>query len=334
MRGLLGLILSAVSWPSLISRALGGGPPGPLPKLAALAPAATVPAMAAVPVAARRSWRLALALAVPAAVLACWQLPPRRPCPGIPAGQDTNPTLRVLTVNIEGGKAQAELLVDVLAAGSVDVFVAQEVTPAAAARLSEAGLAGILPHGVVDARPGHAGTAIWSRVPLRAAEPISGLACAAPRAVLTAGGQPVTITAVHVLAPVNNHDGRWRDELALLGSRAPGDDGPELMAGDFNATRDHHPFRRLLAAGYVDCADAAGRRHWPAFTWPSGPWRLPVMRLDHVLAARDHFIAADCRTVLVPGTDHRGVLATVQVTGRVNPAERGSIATERRSGHA
>ena len=70
--------------------------------------------------------------------------------------------------------------------------------------------------------------------------------------------------------------------------------------GDFNASRDHQPFRELLAAGFVDCADAARHRTWPGFTWPTS-WdlysdrenqRFPdrrapaLMRLDHVLVSR------------------------------------------------
>ncbi len=318
MMRLLAVILSAVSWPSLVCRALGGVSPRPKPQLAALAPVATVPAVAAVPVAAARSWRLALALAVPAAILTWWQLPPRRP-PGrrpAAASQDARGTageLRILTLNVESGQAEVELLPGLLASLRVDVLIAQEVSPETVVRLDRAGLPGVLPYGVVDDRPANAGTAIWSRRPLQPAEPLRGLASAAPRAVLTLDGQPVTITAVHLLAPVYR-DREWLQELALLASRQGLDGGAELLAGDFNATRDHRPFRRLLAAGYIDCADAAARRRWPAVTWPSGRRRLPVMRLDHVLATRDDFTVLESRTVLVPGTDHRGVFTVVRAS--------------------
>jgi endonuclease/exonuclease/phosphatase (EEP) superfamily protein YafD len=258
MMRVLALALSALSWPSLVCRALGGGPPRPLTQLAALAPAATVPAIAAVPVGAARSWRLALALAVPAAVLTCWQLPPRYPddrerAAGYPGGARA---MRVLTLNFEGGEAEAEQLARLLAGHHVDVLAGQEVTPEALARLEKAGLPDVLPHGVVDARPAYSGSAIWS-------------------------------------------------------------DGPQLLAGDFNASKDHRPFRRLVAAGYVDCADAAWRRQWPAVTWPSGRWRRPVMRLDHVLASRADFTVQDSRTVLVAGTDHRGVLVSLRLREHV-----------------
>ena len=31
-----------------------------------------------------------------------------------------------------------------------------------------------------------------------------------------------------------------------------------VVAGDFNATRDYGPFSELVAAGFLDCAEAAG----------------------------------------------------------------------------
>ena len=330
MMRVLALVLSAVSWPSLVCRALGGGAPRPLPQLAALAPAATVPAILAVPVAASRSRRLALALAVPAALLAWWQLPPRPPgrdrlSADGSAGQDAQPDIRVLTLNMYGGRAEAKLLVSVLASSDVDVLMAQEVTPDLVARLELAGLPDLLPYGVVDARPGHAGAAIWSRWPLTAAKPVPGMALTAPRAVMSLHGRQVTMTAVHVMAPMRGRDYRWQLELRLLGSRPTGAGGPELLAGDFNATRDHRPFRQILAAGYLDTADSAVRREWPAFTWPSGRQhppgrrRLPIMRLDHVLVTREHFAVRESRAISVPGSDHIGVLATVRL---VSPGRR------------
>jgi endonuclease/exonuclease/phosphatase (EEP) superfamily protein YafD len=45
--------------------------------------------------------------------------------------------------------------------------------------------------------------------------------------------------------------------------------GPQVVAGDLNATRDHAPFRRLLDAGLVDAADAQGWSAWPGMTWPA-----------------------------------------------------------------
>ena len=95
--GVAALILTALAFPSLLARITGGHPPRPGPQLAALAPVAVLPAVAAVVLAATTAWWLAVLLALPAAMLLAWQLPPRRP-PGYraragigPGGERTHP---------------------------------------------------------------------------------------------------------------------------------------------------------------------------------------------------------------------------------------------------
>ena len=322
VNAVLALVLAAVALPAAVSRALGGEPPNPMPKLAALAPAATVPAVAAVAVAATYAWWLAVVLAVPAVALVSWQLPPPRR-PGAAAGTRPRrrrddrpelPSLRLLTLNVECGQASAGSVVQCLRRHLVDVLAAQELTPGMARQLAEAGLSDLLPFSEVDARPGYAGTGIWSRWPLQPLPPVPGLVSAAPRGRVSVRGQPVTLTAVHLLPPIYHRGRRWKDELDLLRSALAQAGGAQLVSGDFNATRDHRPFRQLLADGFVDCADAARRRRWPAFTWPSTRRGRPVMRLDHVLASRTRFVVRESRTIHIPGTDHRGVLAIVELT--------------------
>ena len=125
----------------------------------------------------------------------------------------------------------------------------------------------------------------------------------------------MTVTAVHLVPPVHHRGRRWQAEFGLLRSALAQVAGAQLVAGDFNATRDHRPFRQLLADGFVDCADAAQQRRWPAFTWPSTRRCRPVMRLDHVLATRTEFVVRESRVIRIPGTDHRGVLTVVELTG-------------------
>ncbi len=323
MNVVLALVLAALALPPAVCRAAGGQPPDPVPKLAALAPIATLPALAAVAVAATYASWMAILLAVPAVVLVIWQLPPPRR-PGAAAshpprrGGDDGPrppSLRLLTINVEGGQASAGSVVQCLRRHRVDLLAAQELTQDMVGRLAQAGLTSLLPYSEVAVRPGYAGAGIWSRWPLLPLPPVPGLAFAAPRGTVSAGGQPVTVTVVHLLTPMHHRERRWRDEFGLLRSALAEVAGAQLVAGDFNATRDHRPFRQLLADGFVDCADAAQRRRWPAFTWPSTRRCRPVMRLDHVLAARTQFVVRESRTVRIPGTDHRGVLAVVELTG-------------------
>lgn len=320
MTGLAALILTALALPSLLARLTGGHPPGPVPQLAALAPVAVVPGTAAVIIAAATAPWLAVLLAIPAVILLIWQLPPsRRISYQAPAGPSRESgsalamvKLRLLTVNAQGGAADPAALLRTVRQHDVDVLAVQELTPQMVSRLAAAGLAQWLPFSHADPRPGSRGTGLWARWPLTPLPPVPGLTAAAPRVRIDPpGGRPVTLTAVHPRAPVGGHADIWQRELALIRQALAAVDEPQVVAGDFNASRDHRPFRDLLAAGFLDCADSGQNRSWPGFTWPTGERKLPVMRLDHVLVSRPATVRMT-RTIRVPQTDHRGVLATIE----------------------
>jgi len=336
--GLLALILTAVALPPVLARLIGGHAPRPGPQLAALAPAATVPATAAVIVAAFSAWWLALLLAIPAAILLAWQLPPRHNARAVnPVAQRVaawrrDPmTVRVLTLNSRGGSADPAALVAVLRQHQVDVLAIQELTWDLVHRLGEAGLASVLPHAHLDPRPRSPGVGLWARWPLAPLPSVPGMVAAAPRArAEPVPGRPVVLTAVHPLTPMRQNAHPWQRDLTRLLPLAE-TEGPQVVAGDFNATRDHQAFRDLLAAGFTDCADIAQHRTWPGFTWPTS-WdldsdrkkrkkrripdlrALPVMRLDHVLVTPASTTVRTARPVRVRGTDHHAVLAIIDFT--------------------
>ena len=320
MTGLAAFLLMTLTLPVLLARLAGGYPPSPGPELAALAPLAVVPAVAAVIIAATTAWWLAAVLAVPAALLLMWQLPPRKPTrllasPGLSRETGFAATtfgLRLFTLNAGSGAADPTAIVRILRRHDVDVLAVQELTAPMVARLAAAGLSQVLPFCHVDPQPGSRGTGLWARWPLRPLEPIPDLTAAAPRArIYPPGGLPVTVTAVHPVAPVQGRARRWRRELAMIQQMLAAAREPHLVAGDFNATRDHGPFRELLAAGYVDCADSSQNRSWPGFTWPGSGRSLPVLRLDHVLVSRTATVSMT-RIIRVPCTDHHGVLAAIE----------------------
>ena len=331
MNAVFPLALAALAIPPLAGRALGGKPPKPLPALAALAPVATVPAVAALVLAATYAWWLAVLLAIPAAVLAAWQLPHRRRPhgpgasrpPRRPDAELAGPCIKLLTLNALYGKASADIIVRRVRDDLVDVLTVQELTVGLARRLADAGLDELLPFGEMHVPPGHPGTGIWSRWPMRPVPPVPGLASPTPRVTIVVAGRSVTVTAVHLLTPLHGRVRAWQRELGQLASTLAATAGAQLVAGDFNATRDHRPFRRLLDGGFDDCADTACKRRWPGFTWPAFAWPasflpgarpgLPLMRLDHVLATRGNFYVRASRTMRFPGTDHRGVLTIVQL---------------------
>ena len=316
MSVVVAVALALVALPFLAARAAGGRPPNPGPKLAALAPAGTVPAVAGVAVAAWSSWWIALILAVPAASMVAWQLPPVRLARQVrgPSGSGgEGAPLRVLTLNVKGGAADARAITATVAALDVDVLAVQELTSGLARRLALCGLADLLPQSHLEPREGSRGTGLWTRWPLTPLPSVASLAAANLRArVDPPSGPAVTVTAVHPVAPVADREHQWWEELGLIRAALAGTSGPQLAAGDFNASRDHRAFRALLRSGFVDCADAARRRPWPGFTWPADRWFPPLMRLDHVLASRGEAVVRKARTVPIPGSDHKGVLAVLE----------------------
>ena len=330
-------ILGFLALAALAARTAGRrapGRPGPLGAVplqaAALAPAATVAGAAGLVLAATVAWWLAGLLAIPAVLLAAGQLPRRRPgrssagfapepataspTPPAPASAPAGPAaLRVLTLNAMIGAADPAATVAAARRYDVDVLAIQELTPGLVGRLAEAGLLDLLPFTHADPRAGGAGTGLWSRHELTPRPPVPGLRLASPTALITPGGQPVTVRAVHPVAPFQRRHRDWHRELNQLQAVLTATPGAQVVAGDFNASRDHRPFRDLLAAGFADCADVAARRPWPGFTWPANRWYPPVMRLDHILVSPG-ITVTEARTVAVPGTDHRGVLAVLDLS--------------------
>jgi endonuclease/exonuclease/phosphatase (EEP) superfamily protein YafD len=318
--GILALILTAAALPSLIARARGGTPPGPGPRLAALAPVAALLAIAGAALAAATAWWLLVPLLIPALILAWWQRPARRPPspapvpgPGGTAPSSATGQLRVLTLNVKRGRADPDAVLHSLRQLRVDILAVQEMTAGWLDALQQAGITEVLPFSQTDPRAGSAGSGLWTRWPLTPLAPLPGMKNSAPRSrVEPAGGHPVTVTVVHPAAPVGWQDERWQRELKIIRSELAGTADPQLVAGDFNASRDHRAFRDILRAGFVDCADAARRRHRPGFTWPADRRYPPLIRLDHVLSSQAGCVVHQARTMRIPGTDHRGVLVVLE----------------------
>ena len=83
-----------------------------------------------------------------------------------------------------------------------------------------------------------------------------------------------------------------------------------MLAGDFNATFDQAPLRKLLATGYVDVASQLGDGMVP--TWPYDGRAIPPVpiTLDHVLVDPRIGVATFGARPM-PGTDHKAIYATV-----------------------
>ena len=91
--------------------------------------------------------------------------------------------------------------------------------------------------------------------------------------------------------------------------------GAILEIGDFNATLDHVPLRRLLAFGLRDAAEATNAGWQPTYPAPGSTTWLglpvpPLVPIDRVLFSGGLAVSHMWR-VTTAGADHVGVVADV-----------------------
>jgi len=212
--------------------------------------------------------------------------------------------LRIVSANLLVHNTEVAALAQELLATDADLLVLQEVTPTHLATLRLSPLGKAYPHQMLDARTGYHGSAIFSRFAIEGGGPITVAGFPMLEAELTTPAGPLRLINVHAAAPVDHvNTVIWRRQYAELARTAATATIPLLLAGDFNATLDHAPLRRLLAAGLRDAFVEAGRGL--GATWPSWNGLVPpVMRIDHVLVGRQISVVKviDQKSA---GSDHR-----------------------------
>ncbi|MEU5881246.1 endonuclease/exonuclease/phosphatase family protein [Spirillospora sp. NPDC047279] len=303
-------------------RLLGGDRlPGievPAAPLLALTPyvAAAAPVPIVLALVLRRRWAAVGAVAVAAVLLVA--VLPRAFGGDQPSAR--GPVVRVLTANLLFGQADAAHLVELVRDTQADVLSLQELPPEAVEVYEKAGLSALLPHKVLDARWGAAGSGLYSRHPLRELPPLPQTQMAMPQAeVALPGGRRVGVTAVHPVPPISSAAHRvWKRDLDVLPSARPpssaaGADAAaqpvRILAGDFNATLDHASLRDVLGRGYADAADRAGEGLTP--TWGTSEPR-PRITIDHILADR-RCAVEKVEVHDIRGSDHRAVFAQLRL---------------------
>jgi len=259
-----------------------------------------------------RHWWTASAAAVLTAAAVAAQLPLFVASNQIPG---TAIPVRVLTANVREGTADATALATVLRA-SADIVAFQELTPELVAGLKQQGLDSDFPHQALAPRPGAVGVGVVSRHPIVGSRRIAGYQQGVVSADIQIPGaaETATLIAAHLSGPWPQPIDGWRrdisrfpDTLSEVAARAGS--GAVIVAGDFNATIDMAPFRRLLRDGFHSAAEQAGAGFVRSF--PADATIPPAIGIDHVLTLNS--AASRVGTVRIPGSDHLAVLATVNL---------------------
>ncbi|MEM7325180.1 MAG: endonuclease/exonuclease/phosphatase family protein [Actinomycetota bacterium] len=238
-------------------------------------------------------------------------------------GHRTDDDLSVLTANILRSVAEPEGLAETIAASDADIVILQEVTEPIYRSLQSNELLADYRYwsplaGAVNFEPRSSVVVVISKLEAVSTERLDvGIAGAAdvifalPTDDADDPPRTFTVTGVHLNAPSRQHHVEpWREQLATLAKQETG--RPGIMAGDFNATEDHRPFRRLLDQGWVDVHNQKGCGF--GLTFPVDDLLpIPVMRLDHVLVT-DHFEVLGVELVEETNrSDHRPVLAHLRL---------------------
>ena len=202
------------------------------------------------------------------------------------------------------------------ARAQADVVAFRNLTPQEADRLSAAGLDATFPYRWLDSRAGAFGVGVWSRFPMHAARRIGGYRNALVSAQIRVPGISIdpTVVVAHIAGPWPQPIDGWRRDLdrlpvTLLEVAQRTGEGSVIVAGDLNSTTDMRPFRALLRNGYRDAAEQSGAGIVPTFP---ASWRPPpFIAIDHILTRS--CTATSLRTIKIPGSDHRGLVATVKI---------------------
>lgn len=229
-----------------------------------------------------------------------------------PSGADKAPAgstaVRLLAANLQYSNAEAQDLAPQIASQHPDIVVMEEVSPLTFAGIDGSGALDHYPYHVVHEDLGAFGYAVYSRFPLSGVSaPVVGGEPLARMTVTVGDGQRFVLFAVHTISPTSSaYTKRWRAQLDRLSADVRGSALPVVLAGDFNATRDHRPFRHLVDSGVRDAHDVTGAGWQP--TWPADLTTPPFIRIDHVLASPAFAITGYHRGGN-DGSDHLPVIA-------------------------
>lgn len=249
-----------------------------------------------------RGWWWAPVLAS-AAVFAGPLLVPRPSPPEAPAAAVT--PLRVASANVQWANSRMADAHVALAALELELLAVVELTPELDRRLRSD-----WPHrhAVVGAGHGAFGSGLYSRLPIVARRRHEVGRTTVLDSVVATGAGPLRVLVVHPPPPIRALRFAQRQALfelvAAVGARS---EMPLVVLGDFNCSPASPAWPRMLHAG--------GLRHAAEVphTWPAWLPGLAGIAIDHVLAGPG--LQVDGLTTFgIPGSDHRGLVATVRPT--------------------
>ncbi len=317
------MVIRALAWGAVagmggvsLTQALGRTGLPPVYVAQALTPYVLAPSVPLAVGAAVRGERALAATAAGVAASLVWLTAPVVLHRGPAAPAPGAPRVRVAHANAYFRNERPADAAAALLAADADVLAVTEESPELERALRDRGVHDRYPHERSTPSDRRNGVALYSRYPFAgsAVAPVghqTGI-----DAVLQVGDRQLRVLVVHPL-PGSSRD-QLRDlraDLAAFTEAAAGQALPTVVVGDFNASRWHPLFRRVLRH-LTDAHEAVGRG-W-SVSWPMGRRVVPpFVRLDHALFDTG-LTALAAEDVDVPGSDHRGFVVELSWRGAVS----------------
>ncbi|MEO8591462.1 MAG: endonuclease/exonuclease/phosphatase family protein [Flavobacteriales bacterium] len=249
-----------------------------------------------------RWWFTWSALMAALMVVAQVRVPEMRPS----FGEGGGPSLRVAQMNVLQPNSEHTEVIRCAMASHADLISFQEVSPEWAEVLS-VGLRGTYPYQHIEPRTDCYGIALFSRAPFTDVRTIVVGGSPFVEALVQVGERSVRVLAVHASSPTSYSHFKTRNaQLDVLAKSVAADDIPTVVVGDLNTVPWDRAYTRFCRRSGLTPRDGTDMRSWPSI----GP--VALIPLDHVLASVDVTTIATS-TFHLPGSDHRGLLAELQL---------------------
>jgi vancomycin resistance protein VanJ len=233
--------------------------------------------------------------------------------------------IRVMTANVQYVNSNADAVASAVFEYSPDVIAVQELSSEISAPLAEK-LRERYPYQELYPESSSHGMGIFSRYPITSSSPaeMEPLSCRCQQMTVDFNGKQVTIINVHPSPPkgrlkrdVPPIEFRTADNEAALRTilaRADAIQEPLLILGDFNVGEGQPPYS-WVQDRYRDTYGEVGSGFGLTFpaTQAYGRPVFPMVRIDYIFHD-EAWTSRSAWTVLLPGSDHRGVVADLSLT--------------------
>lgn len=216
------------------------------------------------------------------------------------------PSLRVFHMNVLQPNRRFDDAIKEAIDSGADVVSVQEVGKDWADAL-HTGLSGIYPFARIIPGAHYHGIALFSKQPFVQIRTLDLAGIPVIEALVELDGEPVRLITVHTISPVSYGHFRQRNaQFETLAHHLMNCDTATILVGDLNTVPWDGTYQRFCRRTGLSSTTPLQQRTWPSF----GPFAC--IPLDHLLIS-NRLALRTLTTVNVPGSDHRGLLAEIQL---------------------